>query len=205
MEVTRIYTILERLYPDPQIELHFTNHYTLLVAIALSAQATDVSVNKVTKDLFKTLSTPQDMLQMGEDTLKEHIKSIGLYNSKARNLVAAATVLIDKHGGVVPTTFEDLINLPGVGRKTANVWLNVALQIPTIAVDTHVNRVSNRLGLANSKDPFKVEQQLIASTPPEFLLRAHLWLILHGRRVCKAIKPLCSNCELNNLCSYWKN
>jgi len=188
--------------PEPEGELNYTNPYTLLVAVALSAQATDVGVNKATEKLFQIVSTPQEMLALGEAGLKEHIKTIGLYNSKAKNVIKAAQMLVEDHDGVVPNDQAALEKLPGVGRKTANVVRNIAWGEPTIAVDTHIFRVGNRTGLAKGKTPLEVEKKLIKAVPKQYLLHAHHWLILHGRYICKARKPDCSACTVYDLCSY---
>ncbi len=188
--------------PIPKGELEYINPYTLLVAVVLSAQATDVGVNKATGPLFKVAETPEAMLKLGEARLKDHIKSIGLYNSKAKNVIALSRQLIDRHGGKVPPDREALEKLPGVGRKTANVVLNVAFGEPTIAVDTHIFRVSNRTGLAPGKTPLAVEQKLQKMVPAERKLHAHHWLILQGRYVCKARKPDCPACVVRDLCAY---
>ena len=188
--------------PSPQTELDYVNPYTLLVAVALSAQATDVSVNKATRALFAHVTTPQAMLDLGEEALKGHIKTIGLFNTKARNVIAAARILVDRHNGVVPSERNILETLPGVGRKTANVVLNVAFGQPTIAVDTHIFRVGNRTGLAKGKTPLAVELKLEKITPAPFLSHAHHWLILHGRYICKARTPECWRCPVVDLCGY---
>ena len=188
--------------PSPQTELDYVNPYTLLVAVALSAQATDVSVNKATRALFAQVTTPQAMLDLGEEALKGHIKTIGLFNTKARNVIAAARILVDRHNGVVPSERNILETLPGVGRKTANVVLNVAFGQPTIAVDTHIFRVGNRTGLAKGKTPLAVELKLEKITPAPFLSHAHHWLILHGRYICKARTPECWRCPVVDLCAY---
>ena len=188
--------------PEPKGELNWTNPYTLLVAVALSAQATDVGVNKATKSLFAIVSTPQDMLDLGEEGLKAHIRTIGLYNSKARNVMKAAAMLVAEHGGQVPEDRDALEQLPGVGRKTANVVLNIAFGHPTIAVDTHLFRLGNRTGLAPGKTPLAVEKGLEAAIPDRWKRHAHHWLILHGRYVCKARKPDCPACVVNDLCPY---
>ena len=188
--------------PSPQTELDYVNPYTLLVAVALSAQATDVSVNKATRALFAKVTTPQAMLDLGEEALKDHIKTIGLFNTKARNVIAAARILVDQHNGVVPAERDILETLPGVGRKTANVVLNVAFGQPTIAVDTHIFRVGNRTGLAKGKTPLAVELKLEKITPAPFLSHAHHWLILHGRYICKARTPECWRCPVVDLCAY---
>ena len=188
--------------PAPETELEYVNPYTLLVAVALSAQATDVGVNKATRSLFAKVKTPQQMLELGEDRLKDHIKTIGLFNTKAKNVMAAAQILVDQFGGKVPQEREKLEQLPGVGRKTANVVLNVAFGQPTIAVDTHIFRVSNRTGLAPGKDPLAVELKLEKVTPEPFVTHAHHWLILHGRYICKARMPECWHCPVVDLCVY---
>lgn len=188
--------------PAPRTELDYTNTYTLLVAVALSAQATDVGVNKATRSLWPVADTPQKMLALGLDGLKEHIKTIGLYNSKAQNVIKMAEILVEKHGGEVPNTADALTALPGVGRKTADVVLNEAFQIPTIAVDTHIFRVSNRTGLAPGKTPDKVGDSLLKVVPDQFKLHAHHWLILHGRYICKARKPDCGSCKVIDICKF---
>ena len=188
--------------PAPQTELEFVNPYTLLVAVALSAQATDVSVNKATRSLFADVTTPQQMLDLGEEALREKIKTIGLFNTKAKNVIAAARALVDRHGGEVPADRSVLETLPGVGRKTANVVLNVAFGQPTIAVDTHIFRVGNRTGLARGKTPLEVELKLEKITPAPFMAHAHHWLILHGRYICKARTPDCWRCPVADLCAY---
>ena len=188
--------------PSPETELHYVNPYTLLVAVALSAQATDVGVNKATRSLFAKVRTPQAMLDLGEDALKDHIKTIGLFNTKAKNVIAAAHILVDAHDGGVPRNRTSLETLPGVGRKTANVVLNVAFGEPVIAVDTHIFRVGNRTGLAPGKTPLEVELKLEKVTPAPFLSHAHHWLILHGRYICKARKPECWRCPVIDLCAF---
>ncbi len=188
--------------PEPKGELEYTNTYTLLVAVVLSAQATDTGVNKATRALFKTVKTPDDMVKLGEKRLKEYIKTIGLFNAKAKNIIALSEQLIEHHGSTVPETREELVKLPGVGRKTANVVLNIAFGQPTIAVDTHLFRLGNRTGLAPGKTPDEVEQKLLKVVPKEYLRHAHHWLILHGRYVCKARNPACGACVVNSLCGY---
>ncbi len=188
--------------PHPETELHFINPYTLVVAVALSAQATDVGVNKATKPLFAKIQTPEAMVALGEDKLREAIKTIGLYRNKAKNVIALSKKLIDEFGSEVPQTREELETLPGVGRKTANVVLNVAFGQPTMAVDTHIFRVSNRTGLAPGKNPLEVELGLEKRVPPEFAQHAHHWLILHGRYVCKARTPQCPECVIKDLCGF---
>ena len=196
------YRRLAEANPSPETELEFVNSYTLLVAVALSAQATDVGVNKATRSLFAKVTTPQAMLDLGEEALKQHIKTIGLFNTKARNVIAAARILVDAHGGEVPRDRASLETLPGVGRKTANVVLNVAFGEPLIAVDTHIFRVGNRTGLAKGKTPLAVELKLEKITPAPFLSHAHHWLILHGRHLCKARTPECWRCPVVDLCDY---
>lgn len=193
---------LEEDNPEPKGELDYTNPYTLLVAVALSAQATDVGVNKATNALFKIVSTPQDMLDLGEAGLKDHIKTIGLYNSKAKNVMKAAEILVREHGGEVPNDQKALEALPGVGRKTANVVRNIAWGEPTIAVDTHIFRMGNRTGMAPGKTVLEVEKKLLKAVPPQYMLHAHHWLILHGRYICKARKPECAKCKVIDLCKY---
>jgi endonuclease-3 len=193
---------LEEREPEPKGELNYTNPYTLLVAVALSAQATDIGVNRATKGLFKVVATPQEMLNLGEDKLKQHIKTIGLFNTKAKNVIKAAQMLVDNFDGLVPKNREDLEKLNGVGRKTANVVLNMAFGQPTIAVDTHLFRVSNRTNMAPGKTPLAVELKLEKKIPKEFSLHAHHWLILHGRYICKARKPSCPICPVNDLCQF---
>ena len=188
--------------PAPDTELEYVNPYTLLVAVALSAQATDVGVNKATRALFAKVRTPQQMLELGEEGLKAHIKTIGLFNTKARNVIAAARILVDEFDGEVPRERDKLEKLPGVGRKTANVVLNVAFGQPTIAVDTHIFRVGNRTGLAPGKDPLTVELKLERLVPETFIHGAHHWLILHGRYICKARTPECWHCPVIDLCAY---
>jgi endonuclease-3 len=188
--------------PDPHTELNFVNPYTLVVAVALSAQATDVGVNKATEALFKIADTPQKMLALGLDGVEAHIKTIGLWRNKAKNVIALSQMLIDEFDGDVPRTRSELVRLPGVGRKTANVVLNEAFGEPTIAVDTHIFRVSNRTGLAPGKTPDEVEQSLERTTPDDYKLGAHHWLILHGRYTCTARKPKCWDCCIRDLCKF---
>ncbi len=186
--------------PEPKGELNHVNAYTLVVAVALSAQATDIGVNKATEALFKIADTPEKMLELGEDGLIEHIKTIGLYKTKARNVIKAAQMLVDEFGGVVPSSRAALIRLPGVGRKTANVVLNMWFKLPAQAVDTHIFRLGNRTGIAAGKDVEAVERAIEDHIPAEFQQHAHHWMILHGRYICKARKPVCSNCIIAEFC-----
>ena len=190
--------------PTPRTELEYGNAYQLVVAVALSAQATDVGVNKATRALFAKVQAPQQMLDLGEAGLKEHIKTIGLFNSKAKNVILLSQLLVDEYGGEVPGTREDLVRLPGVGRKTANVVLNCWFEQETFAVDTHIFRVGNRTGMAKGKTPDHVEAKLEKRVPQPFRLHAHHWLILHGRYVCKARTPECWRCKVADLCSFKK-
>ena len=192
---------LQAANPEPKSELDYVNPYTLLVAVVLSAQATDAGVNKATRALFERVTTPRQMLELGEEGLREHIKTIGLFNTKARNVIKLSEILVREHGGEVPRDREALEKLPGVGRKTANVVLNVAFGEETMAVDTHIFRVANRLGLAPGKTPEQVEAGLLTVIPKPFLRHAHHWLILHGRYVCKARKPDCDRCPIADLCT----
>ncbi len=195
-----IFKIWQEANPKPKSDLLYTNTYTLLVAVALSAQSTDKGVNKATEKLFKEIETPEDMLRLGEDRLKDHIKTIGLYNTKAKNVIRAAQILVRKFKGQVPGNRKDLESLPGVGRKTANVVLNIAFGKPTLAVDTHIFRVANRIGFTKAKNPLQTEQQLLPIIPQEFIQHAHHWLILHGRYTCKAQRPLCLECNVAKFC-----
>jgi endonuclease-3 len=197
-----IFTRLRKENPHPTTELNYGNPFQLLVAVTLSAQATDVGVNKATRALFKIIKTPQAMLMLGEPGLKEHIKTIGLYNNKAKNLIAACRILVEQHGGKVPDQREALEALPGVGRKTANVILNTAFGQATIAVDTHIFRVSNRTGIAPGKNVNEVEHKLLKFVAEEFRQDAHHWLILHGRYTCVARTPRCGSCVIEDLCEY---
>lgn len=201
-DIPAFYARLREDNPAPRTELHYVNPYTLLVAVTLSAQATDVGVNKATGPLFEKITTPQAMVDLGVEGLKEYIKTIGLYNNKAKNVVALSRILVEKHGGDVPNDQDALEALPGVGRKTANVVRNEAFGIPTIAVDTHIYRVSNRTGLAPGKNVVEVEKKLVKRTPDEFALHAHHWLILLGRYVCKARKPDCPKCPVIEFCKF---
>jgi endonuclease III len=201
-EVEEVFRRFEAREPEPKGELEHVNAYTLLVAVVLSAQATDAGVNKATRGLFRLADTPQAMLTLGEARLRDLIKTIGFFNVKARNVIALSQALVERHGGKVPSTREELEALPGVGRKTANVVLNIAFRQPTIAVDTHLFRVANRTGIAPGKDPLAVELNLEARVPDRYKLHAHHWLILHGRYVCKALKPLCPDCLIRDICLF---
>ncbi|MEO1643509.1 MAG: endonuclease III [Pseudomonadota bacterium] len=201
-KAAELYARLAEDRPDPHTELNFVNPYTLVVAVALSAQATDVGVNKATEALFKIADTPERMLALGLKGVEEHVKTIGLWRNKAKNVIALSQMIIEEFGGEVPQTRDELVRLPGVGRKTANVVLNEAFGQPTIAVDTHIFRVSNRTGLAPGKDPDQVEDSLERTTPDEYKLGAHHWLILHGRYTCVARTPKCWDCCIADLCRY---
>ena len=203
-EVETLFSALSAERPAPKSELNHRSPFTLLVAVVLSAQATDVGVNKATKALFAVADTPEKMAALGETKLQDYIKTIGLYRNKAKNVVALSKQLLAEHDGVVPDDREALERLPGVGRKTANVVLNVAFGLPTIAVDTHIFRVGNRTGLAPGKTPLEVERCLEAVVPEIYKLHAHHWLILHGRYVCKARKPVCGACSIDNICKFKK-
>ena len=201
---TAIFSILRERMPAPTTELEYQDPFELLVAVILSAQATDVSVNKATTELYPVARTPESILALGVDDLKRYIRTIGLFNTKAENIIRTCRILIEKHNSEVPRSREQLEALPGVGRKTANVILNTAFGEPTIAVDTHIFRVANRTGIAKGKTPLEVEKRLLRSTPDEFKKNAHHWLILHGRYVCKARKPLCGECTIVDWCEYTK-
>ncbi len=201
-KIADIYKELAKLDPAPRTELNYSNPYTLVVAVALSAQATDVGVNKATKALFEAADTPEKMVALGEDKVRDYVKTIGLFRTKAKNVIKLSQMLIDEFGSEVPQTREELERLPGVGRKTANVVLNEAYNQPTMAVDTHIFRVSNRTGMAPGKNPLEVELNLLKVTPDEYMLHAHHWLILHGRYVCVARKPKCFNCVISEICKF---
>ncbi|MCV2882337.1 endonuclease III [Actibacterium sp. XHP0104] len=200
--IHRIFTRFQEQDPEPKGELEHVNAYTLVVAVALSAQATDVGVNKATRDLFKIADTPQKMLDLGEDGLIEHIKTIGLFRQKAKNVIKLSQILVDDYGGEVPSSRAALQSLPGVGRKTANVVLNMWFHYPAQAVDTHIFRVGNRTGIATGKTVDAVERAIEDNIPAEFQQHAHHWLILHGRYTCKARKPMCGNCLIRDLCPF---
>ena len=201
-DIEEFYRRLQEQLPEPKGELNYVNPYTLLVAVVLSAQATDIGVNKATGPLFKVVTTPEEMVALGEAKLRNYIKTIGLFNAKAKNTIGLSKLLIEKHNSEVPRDRDALEALPGVGRKTANVVLNMAFGEPTIAVDTHIFRIGNRTGLAPGKTPLAVEKKLEKSTPKHYKLHAHHWLILHGRYVCKARKPDCVACVVNDLCRF---
>ncbi len=200
--IPEFFARLAKEMPEPETELQYDNVYQLLVAVVLSAQATDAGVNRATGPLFRKVRTPAQMVALGEKGLVEHIKTIGLFRNKARNVIALSQLLIERHGGEVPRDHAALQDLPGVGRKTANVVMNVAFGEPTIAVDTHIFRVGNRTGLAPGKTPLEVELKLLKRVPAEYRLHAHHWLILHGRYTCKARKPECPRCLVADLCTF---
>jgi len=200
--VNEIFSRFEAADPEPEGELDSVNDFTFLVAVVLSAQATDKGVNKATKELFAVADTPEKMLALGEGKVRDYIKTIGLYRNKAKNVIGLSRALIERHNSQVPRTAKELEALPGVGRKTANVVLNICFGMPTIAVDTHLFRVSNRTGIAFGKTPLEVEKGLLKAIPDKYKLHAHHWLILHGRYVCKARKPDCGKCIINDLCGF---
>jgi endonuclease III len=200
--IAAFFATLQAANPQPNAELEYTSVFELLTAVLLSAQATDVGVNKATRKLFPVANTPQEILDLGLEGLESYIKTIGLYRSKAKHLMETCRILVQQHGGVVPRTREALEALPGVGRKTANVVLNVAFGEPTMAVDTHIFRMGNRTGLAPGKTPYEVEMGLLKRIPAEYLVNAHHWLILHGRYVCQARKPLCYQCGVSAYCAF---
>jgi endonuclease-3 len=201
-EITEAFRRFQKVHPAPRGELEHVNPFTLLVAVVLSAQATDAGVNKATPALFAAADTPEKMVALGEDKVRDFIKTIGLYRNKAKNVIALSRDLVEQHGGVVPGSREALEALPGVGRKTANVVLNMAFGQPTMAVDTHIFRIGNRTGLAPGKDPYEVEMELERVIPAEFMLHAHHWLILHGRYTCTARNPACGRCPINEMCKW---
>ena len=203
-EIEKIFNFFHSQNYSPNTELYYNSPYTLLIAVMLSAQATDQSVNKATSKLFKTISSPEQMIELGENKLKTFIKTIGLFNNKAKNIIHPSKILIEDFNSEVPKTRDKLESLPGVGRKTANVVLNEAFGFPTIAVDTHIFRLSNRIGLSKGKNPLEVELDLEKKIPKKWKKNAHHWLILHGRYICKARKPICSDCMIRNECKYYK-
>lgn len=201
-DIQEFFSRMRTVNPEPKSDLEYTNAYTLLVAVVLSAQATDEGVNRATRDLFKIADTPEKMIALGLENIRAHIKTIGLFNTKALNVLKLSEILVTDYASQVPDTREALTSLPGVGRKTANVVLNIIFGQPTMAVDTHIFRVSNRTGLAQGKTPDQVEDKLEKIVPSEFAMHAHHWLILHGRYTCKARKPLCSQCIVYDLCAF---
>ena len=201
-DIDEFFSRLSAADPEPKGELNYVNEFTLTVAVVLSAQATDAGVNKATEKLFEIADMPEKMLALGEAKVREHIKTIGLYRNKAKNVIALCEMLISDFGGVIPQTREELVKLPGVGRKTANVVLNIAFGQPTMAVDTHIFRLGNRTGMAPGKNVDQVEDKLIKRIPKQWMQNAHHWLILHGRYVCKARKPECGNCVVKDLCRF---
>jgi endonuclease-3 len=201
-QIDKIFSILQAQNPHPKTELEYKNNYTLLVAVVLSAQSTDIGVNKATKKLFEVADTPEKMIKIGEENLKKYINTIGLYNGKAKNVIALSKILVEKFNSEVPEDLEILQSLPGVGRKTANVVLNCAFGHSTIGVDTHVFRVSNRIGIVNEKDVLKTELALLKNIPKKWQQHAHHWLILHGRYVCTAKKPKCAECKIKEFCQF---
>ena len=205
LQAEKIFAILKENDPAPTTELNYSNGFELLIAVILSAQATDVGVNKATAKLFPVANTAEKVAALGVEGIIPYIKTIGLYQTKAKNVIATANILAEKYGGEVPDTREELEALPGVGRKTANVILNTLYRQPTMAVDTHIFRLSNRLGIAPGKNVLEVEQQLLKVIPAEYMLDAHHWLILHGRYVCKARNPDCRNCIISNYCNFFNN
>jgi endonuclease-3 len=200
-DIHEFFRRLQEVEPEPKGELFHTNPFTLLVAVVLSAQATDKGVNKATAALFEKADTPEKMLALGEDVVRDHIKTIGLFNAKAKNVIKLCQSLIENHNGEVPQTRDELIKLAGVGRKTANVVLNMAFGQPTMAVDTHIFRIGNRTGMAKGKTPDQIEAKLVKVIPDEFMMHAHHWLILHGRYTCVARKPKCHDCIVADLCN----
>lgn len=202
--INYIFETFKQQNPNPKTELEYSNNFTLAVAVILSAQATDISVNKATKKLFAYYDTPKKILELGQDGLKQYIKTIGLYNSKAKNIIALCEILVNKYNSEIPEDFDKLIALPGIGRKTANVIMSAAFGMHTIAVDTHVYRVARRIGLSSESTPEKVERDLMQLIPKKWLEGAHHWLILHGRYICKARRPLCEECPITKYCNYYK-
>ncbi len=203
--IDKVFKLLSKIYPKPKTELQYANSYTFLIAVVLSAQSTDISVNKATKKLFKIIKNPQTMIKLGEINLKKYIKRIGLYNSKARNIIELSKILANKYNNKIPKNFNELISLPGVGNKTASVYQNEILKIPRIAVDTHVFRLANRIGLTKTATADLTQSKLEKVVPKKWFMKAHHLLILHGRRICKAQKPLCNLCSIQQICKYGKN
>lgn len=203
-QVTKIFEIFKKENVEPKIELKYNNSFTLLIAVLLSAQSTDIRVNKITKTLLKKYNTPKKILSLGEEKLKEQIKSIGLFNNKAKNIILLCKKLLSDYKGIVPNNLNDLISLPGIGRKSANVILNTIFKMPTMPVDTHVFRVSRRIGFSNKDNILQLERELLKKIPTKFLYYAHHWLVLHGRYTCKARKPICDKCKISKYCNYYK-
>ena len=203
--IDKVFKLLSKNYPNPKTELKYINSYTFLIAVILSAQSTDISVNKATKELFKIVRNPLTMLKLGEVNLKKYIKKIGLYNSKGQNIIKLSKILVNKYNNIIPKNFNELISLPGVGNKTASVYQNEILKIPRIAVDTHVFRLANRIGLTRTTTPDLTQSKLEKVVPIKWFMEAHHLLILHGRRICKAQKPLCNFCSIQKFCKYRKN
>ena len=203
--IEKVFNLLSKDYPSPQTELKYINQYTFLISVVLSAQATDISVNKATKKLFKIVKNSKQMVELGETNLKKYIKTIGLYNAKAKNIIRLSKILLDKYNNKIPKDFKALISLPGVGNKTASVYQNSILHMPRIAVDTHVFRVSNRIGLTKTRTADLTQICLERVVPKKWLMTAHHILILHGRRICKSRKPLCNICSVNKICYYNKD
>lgn len=201
-EIKKVFECFKKLNPNPHTELNAPNSYCLLVSVVLSAQATDKSVNKATESLYKIVKSPQEMLELGEEKLISYIKSIGLYKSKASHVIALSKMLIEDFDSKIPSTMEDLLKLPGVGRKTANLMLNTVYDQPTMPVDTHLMRICPKIGLAQGKNPLEVEQSLVQRIPKQYLQKAHHWLILHGRYICTAKNPKCETCPINDLCKH---
>lgn len=202
--IEKIFNKLSKYYPNPKPELKAKNNFNFLISVVLSAQSTDVSVNNATKDLFKIVKNPKDMIKLGEKKLKKYIKTIGLYNSKAKNIIALSKKLVEDFNSTIPSKFDDLISLPGVGNKTASVYQNSILKLPRIAVDTHVFRVSNRLGIVKTKTADQTQEKLEKKVPKKWMMDAHLLLILHGRRFCKSQKPVCNECFISEMCFFIK-
>ncbi len=200
--IEKVFKLLSKDYPNPRTELKYINHYTFLISVILSAQATDISVNKVTRKLFKIVKNSKEMVELGETNLKKYIKTIGLYNAKAKNIIKLSKILLSKYNNKIPKDFKSLISLPGVGNKTASVYQNSVLNVPRIAVDTHVFRVSNRIGLTKSRTADLTQICLERTVPKKWLMIAHHILILHGRKICKARKPLCDICPIKKICYY---
>ena len=204
IDINKIFLKLKKNNPNPKTELNYKNNFELLISVIVSAQATDISVNSATSKLFAKNNTPESIIKLGENGLKKHIKSIGLYNTKAKNIIKTCKILNIEYKNIVPNSFNDLIKLPGVGRKTANVVLNEAFNEPTIAVDTHIFRVSRKIGLSNGKNELSVETDLLNVIPKKYIKYAHMWLILHGRYTCTARNPNCKNCCINNYCNFYQ-